>query len=161
MARQEEPFTNNFATWNWVKYQPFQPGDPTGKYVSDADANLALVLARGNKYYQLLCGLGTSHPNARVSHFGFDNSDPVAALSNTVWTSYGGKTVEATDTASKRYADEGINLVFTFPTLDIGATAEFDFAYVLSPDDLSTYRLGLAIFSAGRENGFIHGWRFV
>lgn len=151
-APQEQPHTANFATWNWVKYQPFQAGDPGDKYVSDEDPNLALVLARGNKYYQLLCGLGTSHPNARVSHFGFDNSNPVAALASNIWTSYGGKTIEASNTASKRYADEGINLVFQFPTLDVGATLEFDFAYVLSPEELSKCQSRLPMWSRAEES---------
>lgn len=95
------------------------------------------MLARGNLYEDLLCGLGTSHPNARVSYFGFDNNNPVEAYStNTRWLAKGGKTEETAGTSNKHYADEGINLVFYFPTLDVGATAEFDFAYVLSPGDL-------------------------
>lgn len=109
--------------------------------MSDSDPNLALVLARGYTYEKLLCGLGTSHPNARVSMFGFDNSDPVYAWNNKEWQSYGGKNVNPPDISRMRYRDEGINLVFHFPTLDVGATAEFDFAYVLSPDDLSACRI--------------------
>lgn len=135
---QEQPHTGNFATLNWVKYQPFRAGDKAG-YVSDSDPNLALVLARGNTYEKLLCGLGTSHPNARVSMFGFDNDSPVKAWDDMQWSSYGGKNVNPPDKSRMRNADEGINLVFHFPTLDVGATAEFDFAYVLSPDDLSMY----------------------
>src|SRR3546814_3971654 len=76
---QEQPHTGLFTTLNWVKYQPFKDGDPD-RFESEDDPYLALVLARGVIHEKLLCGLGTSHPNARVSYFGFNNNDPTVAF---------------------------------------------------------------------------------
>lgn len=137
---QEQPTTGDYKTLNWVKYQPFMDGDPDC-FVSDDDPNFALVVARGQTYAQLICGLGTRHPNARVSFFGFDNNDPIVAyFTNTSpynqWksTGKGGKDVEPSDTGAMVASDQGLNLVFYFPTLDAGETAEFDYVYTLGGD---------------------------
>lgn len=119
-----------------MKYQPFQPGDPVGKYEHPTDPYRALVMSRGPGHEQLVLGLGTSHPNARVSHGGSDWYDPVKALANTEWKNYGGKDEGPSGTANKFLANYPVQLVFKFPTLDVGATLEFDFAYVLSSDEL-------------------------
>ena len=137
IRQQEAQLRDDYNARYWVKYQPFQPGDPSG-YVSDEDPNLALIMSRGPTKPQLVLGLGTSHPNARVAHGG-SWYDPMNAITNTNWKKYGGKDVGIADTSRQQHANHPVQLVFTFPTLDVGATLEFDFAYVLSDDELGEY----------------------
>jgi len=97
------------------------------------------VLARGQSSGDLLCGLGTSNPNARVSFTASQNNDdPADAFTTTLWYLTGGKNVEPADISDKHRAHDSINLVFYFATLDVGATLEFDFVYLMDPDDLGT-----------------------
>jgi len=124
---QEQPWTGQFSTLNFVRFQPFRTGDPAG-YVHPDEPDTSLVMAVGRTHSALVCGLGTVHPNARASHFGFNNNVPQAAWTNTAWTSH--------SNTSPRSADEAINLDFKFPRIDAGATATFSWAYVLGEDDL-------------------------
>lgn len=89
---------------------------------------------QGNSCNQCLLGLGTVHPKARVSHFGFTNDDALQGWKGTKgssaeWTSY--------SSSSPRYADEGTNIVFRFPEIAAGASQTFSFAYVLNEADLT------------------------
>jgi hypothetical protein len=77
---------------------------------------------------QLALGLGTIHPNCRVSHYGFQNNNATTGWLNTAWTDY--------SETNPRLWDEGINLNFLFPLLDPGAAVSFTWVYVLRMSDL-------------------------
>lgn len=70
---QEQPWTGVYTTDNFVQYQPPRSGE-TRRVKSGAE-NTALVVAKGTRYPELVLGLGTVHPNAHVSHYGFRNND--------------------------------------------------------------------------------------
>ena len=118
---QEQPWTGSYTTKNYVKYQ--RTDRPHADY-----PDMALVVAYGPSHPQCVLGLGTVHPNAYVTHYGFQNNDAEAGFTNTAWKSY--------TEASPRSADEGINVVFKFDKLDPGASTTFSWAYVLNEADL-------------------------
>ncbi len=113
-------------TKNWVQYQVARSGE-TPRINADSP-NMCLVVATGVTYSALALGLGTVHPNCRVSHYGFKNDDSSTAWTNTAWLS--------SSSASPRSLDEGINMVLRFPTLDPGASITFSWAYILNQADL-------------------------
>ena len=128
---QGQPHGCGFGTYNYVKYQPFATGDPTG-FVKTGAENTALVIAHSSgSCSPMTLGLGTVHPKARVNHFGFQNNDADAVIGNspnTQWKSY--------SESKQHFADQGINLAFRFEELEAGESVSFAFAYVLSADDL-------------------------
>ena len=80
------PWRGHYTTYNYVKYQPANAG--ADARINPEAPDSALVMAYGAKKcskgfvdhtgtgrYSWL-GLGTVHPKARVSHFGFCNQDP-------------------------------------------------------------------------------------
>ena len=131
---QEQPHSGSYVTLNWVQYQPYVSGDPSG-FVHPDYPDTALVMATGTTHTQLALGLGAVHPQARANHFGFNNNDPEAAWSNSEWKSY--------SRSSKRRADQGINLVFRFPRIDPGASISFTWVYVLDESDLQKAIMGI------------------
>jgi hypothetical protein len=131
---QGQPHGCSYTTRNFVKYQPAtHSSDPSGRARAAPQQNTALVVAVGqSSCNQMVLGLGTVHPRARVNHFGFQNNDPDTVskqgVANTAWHGY--------SESSPRSADAGINLGFNFPELDAGASVTFSFAYVLDEADL-------------------------
>jgi hypothetical protein len=124
---QEQPWTGNFETRNFVRFQPFRAGDPDG-FEHPVIAAAALVIASGTNFQDLVCGLGSVHPNARASHFGFNNRDPQLAWTNNAWMGF--------NETSPKYADEAINLGFKFPLVPSGENVTFSWAYILAENDL-------------------------
>ena len=120
---QEQPWSGSYTTKNYVRYQPGE-----SDRAHDTIDNMALVVAYGATYTQMVLGLGTVHPNARVTHYGFQNNDAGTGWTNTAYKSY--------SESSPRSADEGINIVFKFDTIDPGASTTFSWAYVLNEGDL-------------------------
>jgi len=126
---QEQPFTGNYGTNNYVMYQRFmETGD--GPYVNGADgmANECFVAAEGQTYSDLYCGLGTINSHCRVNHWGFNNDNAITSWNNDVWRSY--------SESSMKNADEAIQLMFKYDSIPAGGTEQFNYAYVLGPDDL-------------------------
>ena len=111
-----------------MKYQRYRPGEPNR--ANTAVPNMCLVVATGTVYTNLTLGLGTVHPNCRVSHYGFVNNDATEGWLNSNWTAF--------DEAYPMSADEAINLNYLFPVLDAGASVSFTWAYILNLDDLAT-----------------------
>jgi hypothetical protein len=68
-----------------------------------------LCFSEGTVHPELSLGLGSVHPNCRVSHYGFMNNDANEAWGNTNWTAH--------SPSNKRDADEAINLSFRFDSL--------------------------------------------
>ncbi len=61
---------------------------------------------------------------ARVTHFGFNNVDPLAAMVDTKWKLYSmGATIPV---------DEALNLGFSLTDMEAGAAVDFTFALSLS-----------------------------
>jgi len=85
-------------------------------------------MAVGKTHSAFVCGLLYVYPNARASHFGFNNNVPQAAWANSAWKSF--------SHVSPRLADEAINLAFKFPRIVPGTTVTFTWAYVLGEADL-------------------------
>jgi hypothetical protein len=63
-----------------------------------------------------------------VTHFGFQNNDANVGWTERTWSAY--------SQFNKKTADEGINMVVRFNTLDPGASVSFTWAYILSALDL-------------------------
>ena len=122
-----QPWTGNFATRNYVQYQVYRASDGVNR-ANSANPNMCLVVAYGTTYSALALGLGSVNQYCRVSHYGFQNDDSGAGWTNTLWTGY--------SQASPRNADEAVNMVMRFPTLDAGASVTFTWAYVLNQADL-------------------------
>jgi hypothetical protein len=78
---------------------------------------MCLVVASGTTFPELTLGLGTVHPNCKVSHYGFTNTDANAAWTDTQWTAFSSSNPEV--------ADKAINLNFRFDSLDAGASVSF------------------------------------
>ena len=102
-----QPWTGIFNTLNFVKYQRPRLGEPNR--ASPLDPNSCLVVATGTTYSQLSLGLGTIHPNCRVSHYGFTNNNATEGWLNQDWVNF--------TEASPRNRDEGINLNFLFDSM--------------------------------------------
>ena len=123
-----QPWSGFFDTSNYVKYQRYRPGEPNR--ANTAVPNMCLVVATGTVYTNLTLGLGTVHPNCRVSHYGFVNNDATEGWLNSNWTAF--------DETNPLSADEAINLNYLFPVLDAGASVSFTWAYILNLDDSAT-----------------------
>jgi len=81
-------------------------------------------------YSVLYCGLGSVNPHCRVNHWGFNNPSAEASWSNTAWKGFGPSTT--------KWADEAIQVMFQYDSIEPGATVQFNYAYVLGQDDLRT-----------------------
>ena len=111
-----------------MKYQRYRAGEPNR--TNPLMPNMCLVVATGVTYTNLTLGLGTVHPNCRVSHFGFFNNDAMEGWTDTEWVDYNETTPDTNDQA--------INLNYLFPQLDPGASLKFTWAYILNLGDLAT-----------------------
>ena len=109
-------------------YQRYRVGEPNRS--NTTVPNMCLVVAQGATYASLSLGLGSVHPNCRVSHYGTNNIDSKVAWTDTSWTSY--------TSAAPNYMDESINLDYLFPQLDAGASVSLSWAYMLTAADLVT-----------------------
>ena len=167
---QEQPYYGNFATRNYVKFQPLAAdGSDSGlstSYVNPSNPDTALVVAVGKNNYDFFCGLGTINPNARVSHYGFWEFSPPYAFGDAAgsrqWTNYGGSDMLPTsDYVSRMYkADEAIHLVFKYPSISPGETVQFSYAYVLKAADLDQAMAGIATVTVTQPTSDMTG-RFV
>lgn len=141
---QEQPYYKTYHTYNYVKYQP-KAADLSDcclarNYTHPVYPDAALVAAVGKNKNALYCGLGTVHPRARVSHYGFYEKNPpmtyALETSDSTWKSYGGNNVLPTDVSQMRYADEALHLTFNYPSIGPGEIVQFSYAYVLNENDL-------------------------
>jgi len=113
---QEEDWTGNYATSNYVQNQPGVGNS----------GDTALIVAKG-LLYGIPLGLGTINSHAVVSHEGFYNTDPDAILDSPV----------ANPPNAPEVNDIAINLAYRFPSLAPGESITFSYAYVLNEDDLA------------------------
>ena len=134
---QEEPWTSNFTTSNYVALQPGVGGN----------VNQALVVAKGLTY-GITLGLGTIDARAVVSTGGFSNRDPDAILSNPATT--------CTE-ASPCVEDQAISLVYQLGSLAPGQSVSFDYAYILNEADLAVALGQLAAVSILQPVGTVSG----
>ncbi|MCI5221711.1 MAG: hypothetical protein D3924_03290, partial [Candidatus Electrothrix sp. AR4] len=147
---QEQRWTKNFTTDNWVKFQPPRPATETrGNLVARPTGNTekALAIAKGLKY-GLTLGLGAIDSRAVVaaSH-GFSNRDTDAVLNNPT---------QPTASFPSR-ADRAIVLAFELGDLAPGQTVSFDYVYILNEDDLDTALNALAALSILQSTGTVSG----
>ena len=151
---QAKVYYNDYKTRNYVKYQPKASDGSDASvslgYVHPTQPNTALVCATTSLNYNFFLGLGTIHPNARVSHFGFDVDTPPVTWSDgggsSLWKQYGGKDVEPTAAYLNRMRlrDEAVHLTFKFPAIHPKEIVQFSFAYVLNAADLSAAMLSVS-----------------
>jgi hypothetical protein len=125
-----QPWSDNYDTNNFVKYQRYREGSSEPDRSSPALPNSCLVIAEGTTYPSLTMGLGSVHPNCRVSHYGFVNDDANEGWLSSNWTSF--------NETEPHSGDEAINLNFRFDSLDAGAAVSFTWVYILRRDDLVT-----------------------
>ncbi len=128
---QEQPWTGNFATRNWVEFQPPRAASGfrsslTARPASNTDK--ALALAEGTTHGFTL-GLGTIDPRAVVaaSH-GFANRDPDSILNVPRQPYYNGP---------GSYQDSAIVLAYDLGDLAPGQSVSFDYVYILAKEDLA------------------------
>ncbi|GMI00407.1 hypothetical protein TrST_g13361 [Triparma strigata] len=126
---QEQPTTGVYNTQNWVDSQRFVDGETPADRADGTDANRCFVAAHGRTYSQLYAGLGSINSHCRANHWGFNNNDASTSWDNTAWQSH--------SSTNKRDADEAINLMFKYDTIEPGATVQFNYAYVLGASDLT------------------------
>lgn len=105
-----------YSTSNFVRHQPGWPGS----------GDTALVIAKSLGCNEIPLGLFAISPYAVVSTEGFTNTDPDAILNTPV---------EPTE-AAPIVDDRAIALAFRFPTMNPGASIQFQYAYVLNQADL-------------------------
>jgi len=129
---QQQKWTNNYNTNNYVRYQPSSYGYPA--YVHPTYPEVALVIAQGTSGYEdLVVALGAVDERAFVTHGGFLNTDPLQWYNvGGEWLNYGG--ASCTDSSCMNYADEAITLVFKEPIVQPGETTCFRTFYALSKD---------------------------
>ena len=132
-----QPWTGFYDTCNYVQYQRLRAGEPDR--TNSLEPNMCLVVATGTVINNLTLGLGTVHPNCRVSHYGFANNDASVGWSDGNWTAY--------NESNPLCADEAINLNYLFDVLDAGASVTFTWAYILNMGDLLTAMNVLSVVS--------------
>lgn len=115
-----QAWTGNPATNNYVLYQNPLPSDTVSR-LFNGTANVCAVVSTSHTYASSYVSLMSVSPFCRVNHFGSQNDDPIAAWGDNSWQSY--------SSSSPNYADEGINLMYQFPTLGPGASAYIYFYY--------------------------------
>mmetsp|Transcript_22541 Transcript_22541/g.46821 ORF Transcript_22541/g.46821 Transcript_22541/m.46821 type:complete len:4475 (+) Transcript_22541:277-13701(+) len=134
---QEQPFTQQYGTKNWVDSQRYVEGEtpaaraegPNGGECTAEEASRGLctdkcfVAAVGQTHESNYCGLGSINSHCRVNHWGFNNNDASDSWAQTSWT--------GNSASNPRVADEAIQLHFFYDTIQPGATVQFNYAYVL------------------------------
>lgn len=144
---QEAPWSGGYSTTNGVVYQPPRPANGSRSALAARPAgntNKALTIAKGFRY-GLTLGLGTIDPRAVVaaSH-GFANRDTDSILN-------------IPNQPISSYADSAIVLAYDFGTLVPGQSISFDYAYILSADDLENALGALAAVSILQPTGTVSG----
>ena len=91
---------------------------------------MCLAVAAGASYPNLTLGLGSVHPNCRVSYFGSVDNDAMVAWRDTTWI--------PSSEALPDYDDAALTLDYLFPQLDAGASVTFTWSYILTVDTLNT-----------------------
>ena len=86
LLRLWQPWTGFYETNNYVLYQRLRAGEPVR--ANPSQPNMCLVVATGTILTNLTLGLGTVHPNCRVSHYGFVNNDGTEGWTNANWTQF-------------------------------------------------------------------------
>jgi hypothetical protein len=147
---QEQPWTGDFTTDNWVEFQPPRPATGSRVNLSARPADnteKALAVARGLTH-ELTLGLGTIDSRAVVaaSH-GFSNRDTDGILNN--------PTQPAPSSPSR--ADRAIVLAYELGDLAPGQTVSFDYVYILNQDDLEPALHALAALTILQPTGTVSG----
>ncbi|MCI5129076.1 MAG: hypothetical protein D3907_11380, partial [Candidatus Electrothrix sp. AUS3] len=147
---QEQPWTSDFTTRNWVEFQPPRPanGSRVNLPARPADnTDKALAIAEGLDY-GLTLGLGTIDSRAVVaaSH-GFSNRDTDDILNNPNQPTPTSPSVE----------DLAIVLVYELGDLAPGQTVSFDYVYILDKDDLEPALDDLAALTILQPTGTVSG----
>ncbi|MCI5157033.1 MAG: hypothetical protein D3906_01085 [Candidatus Electrothrix sp. AUS1_2] len=147
---QEQPWTSDFTTRNWVEFQPPRPANGSRVNLAARPAgntDKALTIAEGLNY-GLTLGLGTIDSRAVVaaSH-GFSNRDTDSILNNP----------NQPTPASPSVADAAIVLVYELGDLAPGQTVSFDYVYILDKDDLEPALDDLAALTILQPTGTVSG----
>jgi len=146
---QEQPFTGNFNTNNYVAYQRYETGDPAG-YVHPTIPNLCLVAASGVRYPELYMGLGSVDSHCRVNtHPGLEHFRPEDTWTKNAWKGY--------DSGSPWNADQATDLAFRYSSIDPGASVQFKFSYVLLESDLTRALSALEAVSINAPSARVSG----
>ena len=112
-------------------------------------SNECFVAAEGVLHSDLYCGLGTINSHCRVNHWGFNNDDPESSWNNNLWRSY--------SSTAKNTQDEAINLMFKYDNIGAGSTVQFNYAYVLGPDDLPVAMNDLSFVTITNPTDIVSG----
>ncbi len=110
---QEEAWTTDYATLNWVDSQGSSPN------------GTAVVSAAGASYSSMVLKLSSTGSDARVAHGGSAGINPVTAHAGTAYQ-------VAINPSTPNYMDEAITLVRKVSTLADGASATFVIQYDMS-----------------------------
>jgi hypothetical protein len=129
-----------FHTRNYVHYQP-KAADGSDcclsrQYVHPKYPYTAQVVAVGAVNWDSYVSLLSVNPHARVTHFGMITFNCIQAYGasrggDKTWQSYGGSNVLPSESFAQdmRYADEAINLVYLYKSLQVGEVVSFTFIY--------------------------------
>jgi hypothetical protein len=164
---QEKEYYNTYRTLNYVKYQPAAADGsdcclPNG-YVNPSSPTMSLVCAVGINNKDFFLGIGSTHPNIRVSHHGYLMLDPVAGHGdgsrNTDWHDYGGNDMEPVDDYVSRMksGDQSIHLTYKIDSLGPGETVQFSFAHVLAESDLTAAMEAITTITFVQPTGIMSG----
>ncbi len=147
---QEQPWTGNFTTSNWVEFQPPRPASGSRSELAARPAgntHKALAIAQGLKY-GLTLGLGSIDPRAVVAASqGFSNRDTDAILNTPIQPL----------PTSPSVADRAIALAYDLGDLAPGQSVSFDYVYILDAADLETALGALAAATILQPTGTISG----
>jgi hypothetical protein len=129
-----------FHTRNYVHYQP-KAADGSDcclsrQYVHPKYPYTAQVVAVGAVNWDSYVSLLSVNPHARVTHFGMITFNCIQAYGasrggDKTWQSYGGNNLLPSESFAQdmRYADEAINLVYLYKSLQVGEVVSFTFTY--------------------------------
>ncbi|MCG8578101.1 MAG: PKD domain-containing protein [Flavobacteriales bacterium] len=130
-----QPIGWGFVTTNTVQAQP------------DVDCEIALVSAEQSNLWDNYFGLGAVGPDFRVTYGGFTNRD-----ASDIWNAAPPFTGTEGSTA---VGDQGISLAYYIDNLEAGTSEEFQFAVIMSGDDVDAALSNLYYFDYDGGGGVI------
>ncbi|MCG8578103.1 MAG: PKD domain-containing protein [Flavobacteriales bacterium] len=130
-----QPIGWGFVTTNTIQEQP------------DVDCEMALVSAEQSNLWDNYFGLGALGENFRVTYGGFTNRD-----ASDIWT---GAAPFIQAEGSTSVGDQGISLAYYIDNLEAGTSEEFQFAVIMSGDDVDAAISNLYYFDYDGGGGVI------
>lgn len=138
--RNLDPDNNQTIGWSFTTVNTIQANP-------DPDCDIALVSAEQFNTWDNYFGLGAIGPNFRATYGGFTNRD-----ASDIWNEVAPfeQTVGATITA-----DQGISLAYYIDNLEAGTSETFQFAVIMSSDDVDAALSNLYYFDYADGGGII------